>query len=185
VTEPASLVDDLTPRVWIGCMAHWADAIVGHWFDAIDAADVTLADVHRGSGLGHAGCEELWCYDIDNIPVDREMDPLEAAAWGRVHQDAGVDWPAVMAWVRSGCHQWHDDTDLPDLTAFRDRYCGRWDSFAAYAEQLGEEVGMMEGWPEQARTYFDRDAWTRDLSFDHVVVDAPGPEFGVFVFRSC
>ena len=40
------------PRVWIGCMTHYADRLIGRWFDAVDAPDVTRADVRKGSGRG-------------------------------------------------------------------------------------------------------------------------------------
>jgi len=184
--DAVSLVDDDVPRVWIGCLHHYAAGfLVGHWFNAIDADRVSLADVHRGSSLSHIQCEETYCLDIDNIPVSRETDPMEAALWGRLHQEAGEEWPAVCAWVRSGCHERQGDTDLPDMTAFHDRYVGRWESFAEYAETLADETGMMTDWPIEATRYFNWGSWTRDMAFDYAVVDAPGPDYGVFVFRSC
>ena len=44
--DAVSLVDDDVPRVWIGCLHHYAAGfLVGHWFNAIDADRVSLADV--------------------------------------------------------------------------------------------------------------------------------------------
>ena len=40
----------------------------------------------------------------------------------------------------------------------------------------------MEGWPEEAKRFFDWDAWTRDLKFDYMVADAPDGD--VFIYRS-
>lgn len=184
--ETVSLVDDDVPRVWIGCLHHYAAGfLVGHWFNAVDADQVSLADVHRGSALSYGQCEETYCLDIDNIPVQREMDVMEAAQWGRLHQEAGDQWEAVCAWVHSGCHERVGDSDLPDLDVFTDRYCGRWESFREYAEHLADDIGMMADWPTDASRYFNWDSWTRDLQFDHVVVDAGPPGYGVHVFRSC
>ena len=40
----------------------------------------------------------------------------------------------------------------------------------------------MEGRPEEAKRYFDWDAWIRDQEFDYTVADAV--DSGVFVFRT-
>lgn len=41
---------DTTPRAWIGCLACYNNArLVGEWFDAEAADEVTLADVHGGA----------------------------------------------------------------------------------------------------------------------------------------
>lgn len=59
-----------TPSVWIGCLSHFnAGALVGDWFDAIDDLEVTVADVHRGSGRDGSHCEGLWVFDHEGIPV--------------------------------------------------------------------------------------------------------------------
>ncbi|MEW6943589.1 antirestriction protein ArdA [Trueperella pyogenes] len=62
---------------------------------------------------------------------------------------------------------------LPCSSNFEDAYQGQWDSFTEYAQQLVEDVGMFEGWSEEAQRYFDWDAWTRDLAFDYMVVHVP------------
>lgn len=72
----------------------------------------------------------------------------------------------------------------PSLRDFEERYAGHWESFREYAEDLADEVGLMQGWPEEAMRYFDWSSWTADLAHDYTVVDAPPPEYGVFVFRN-
>ena len=173
-----------TPRAWIGCLAHLNSGhLVGEWFDAVDADQVTLADVHKGSGRGYAGCEEIWCLDHENIPVRGEFGLQEAAEWGRVYEEVGDQlWPAVYAWVESGSYVAEGTGELPSLSDFEDAYQGHWDSFREYVEQIAEDVGMMQDWPEEAIRYFDWAGWTRDLAYDHVVYDAPGG--GLYVFRS-
>jgi len=71
---------DSTPRVWIGCLhCYNAGRLVGEWFDAVDADEATLADVHRDAGGSCVGCDELWCFNDENLPVRGEMGPNEAA----------------------------------------------------------------------------------------------------------
>jgi antirestriction protein len=175
---------DSTPRVWIGCLhCYNSGRLVGEWFDAIDADEVTMTDVHRGAGGIRTGCAELWCFDHENLPVRGEMSPHEAAEWGRTlgtvpeHQRE-----ALCAWVRSGDYVAEGTGDLPSISDFEDRYCGEWESFRAYSEELAEGTGLLSGVPDDVARYFDWAAWTRDLAFDYTVEDAPGG--GVFVFRN-
>lgn len=175
---------DTTPRVWIGCLACYNEGrLVGDWFDAATADEVTLADVHEGSGLDYAECEELWVFDHENIPVRGEMDPLTAAAWGRCLTEVDDHLrPALCAWVESGDYVAEGTGDLPSISDFEERYCGAWDSFREYAEQLADDTGLLEGIPEEIANYFDWDSWTRDLAFDYSVYNHP--DGGVYVFRN-
>ena len=174
---------DTTPRAWIVCLSCYSSGrLVGDWFDAVTADEVTLADVHEGSGLDYAECEELWVFDHENIPVRGEMDPLTAAAWGRCLAEVDdILRPALCAWVESGDYAAEGDTDLPSISDFEERYQGHWDSFRDYAEQLADDIGLLTDVPEEIARYFDWSAWTRDLAFDYSTYD--DPEGGVFVFR--
>ena len=182
---PVSLISPLAPapRVWIGCLHHYNSGyLVGHWFDAESADEVTLADVHEGSGLDCAECEELWVMDHENIPVRGEMAPMTAADWGRVYTEVGPEyWPALCAWVESGDYVAEGTGDLPSISDFEERYQGHWESFEDYARQLADDIGLLNEIPEEVARYFDWDSWTRDLAFDYETHD--NPEGGVFVFR--
>ncbi|WP_342372117.1 antirestriction protein ArdA [Propioniciclava soli] len=184
----ANPTDTGAPRVWLACLTccYNDGALVGRWVDCTDVEGVTLADLHEGSGRPYAACEEVWVLDHEFVPVEGEFGPLEAAQWGECFEEAGPEqWPAVCAWVRSGMHITEGSGDLPSLPDFEERYCGHWESFREYAEQLADETGMMTDWPEEAVRYFDWASWTRDLAFDHTVVDAPAVEgYGVYVFRN-
>ncbi|PBB08163.1 antirestriction protein [Kocuria sp. WRN011] len=175
---------DSTPRVWVGCLhCYNAGRLVGEWFDAVDADEVTLTDVHRGAGGARGGCEELWCFDHENLPVRGEMSPHEAAEWGgSLASVPEHQREALCAWVRSGDYVAEGTGDLPSIPDFEDRYCGEWESFREYAEELADGTGLLSGVPDDVARYFDWSAWTRDLAFDYTVEDAPGG--GVFVFRN-
>ncbi|WP_231447124.1 antirestriction protein ArdA [Brevibacterium zhoupengii] len=171
-------------KVWIGCLyCYNSGRLVGEWFDAIVADEVTLTDVHRSASGSRDGCEELWCLDVDDMPVHREMSPSEAAEWGRVVEDVDEHLrQALLAWVRSGNYVAEGTGDLPSVSDFVERYAGRWDGFAEYAHQLAEDIGLLADVPEEVARYFNWRSWTRDLAFDFTVEDAPGSS--VFVFRN-
>lgn len=181
-----STAETAVPRVWLACLnCYNSGHLVGQWVDCTDVENTTLADLHRGSGRGYAGCEEVWVLDHEFVPVDGEFGPLEAAQWGEAYDEVGAErWPAVCAWVHSGSHVTGGRGDIPSLSDFEQRYCGQWPSFKDYAEQMADDSGMMTGWPELAVQHFDWAGWTRDLAFDFTVVDAPAGEgYGVYVFR--
>ena len=174
-----SSATDTTPRAWVGCLACYNDGrLVGDWFDAVAADEVTTYDIH-GRASSH---DELWVFDHENIPVRGELDPLTAAAWGRCLTEVNEHLrPALCAWVESGDYIAEGNTDLPSVSDFEERYCGAWDSFREYAENLADDIGLLADVPEEIARYFDWSAWSRDLAFDYSTYD--DPEGGVFVFR--
>ena len=91
---------DFTPRVWPGCLSCYnSGRLVGHWVDCVGADTVTLQAIHEGTGGPFPGCEEIWCLDIENVPVGREIGLDEAAEWGRVFTEAPSDrnqWPLTV-----------------------------------------------------------------------------------------
>lgn len=174
---------DTTARAWIGCLACYNDGrLVGDWFAAIDADDITLDEVHAHHGGTRMGCEELWVMDTDGLPISREMSLSEAAEWGAVLAEVG-EWQrdALVAWVASGDYV-AEGGDLPSLSDFEERYAGEWDSFREFAENLVDETGLLDSLPDELSAYFDWEAWTRDLSYDYTTYPATGG--GVYVFRS-
>lgn len=180
----AITVADITPRVWLGCLHHYnSGSLVGVWFDAEVADEITLADVHEGSGLDHAECEKLWVFDHENIPVQGELDPMTAADWGSALNEVDEHLrPALVAWVESGDYVAEGSSELPCIPDFMERYCGEWESFSDYARTLADDTWLLEGIPEEIANYFEWDSWTRDLAFDYSVYNHP--DGGVFVFRN-
>ena len=176
-----SSATDTAPRAWIGCLACYNEGrLVGDWFDAASADEVTTYDVHGAHSRADSH-DELWCFDHENIPVRGELDPLTAAAWGRCLAEVDEHLrPALCAWVESGDYVAEGTGDLPSISDFVERYQGHWDTFAEYAEQLADDIGLL-AWTRDLARYFDWRAWSRDLAFDYSTYD--DPEGGVFVFR--
>lgn len=163
-------ITNTTPRAWIGCLhCYNTGRLVGEWFDAQDADIITLADVHGGAGGVRQGCEELWVMDHENIPVEGEMSPRDAAEWARVILSVPEHLRgALRSWVASGSYVTEGTGDLPSVSDFEERFCGTWDSFRDYAENLADEIGLIpEGAPEELVRYFNWGAWTRDLDLTH------------------
>lgn len=177
----ATATTTVTPAAYIACLfCYNSGHLVGDWFDAIDADQVTLADVHRGTDRLTRQCEELWVMDHEGLPVSSEMSPMDAAVWAReITSVADFLQPAYFAWIKGSGYS---DPDEPCIDDFEERYCGEWDDFAEYAHQLVDEIGLLIDVPEEVSRYFNWDSWTRDLAHDYST--EPAPDGGVFVFRS-
>lgn len=173
---------DTTPRVWIGCLECYnAGELVGDWFDAVNAGQVTTSALHHRP-IRPGTHEELWCLDHENLPITGECSPQEAAELARLVDEVLEDErQALMAWVLTGDYV-EDGDGLPSLDDFDECYCGAWSSFREYAEQLAADIGLLSGVPDEIARYFNWEAWTRDLRFECTALDAP--EGGVYVFRT-
>lgn len=49
---------------------------------------------------------------------------------------------------------------------FREAYQGEWDSEAAFAENLVDDIGLLQGVPEEVARYFDYESYARDRFID-------------------
>ncbi|MGO3833095.1 MAG: antirestriction protein ArdA [Microbacteriaceae bacterium] len=174
---------DFTPRAWVGCLACYnAGELVGQWCEARNAHDITLEKVHSSAAGILSSCEELWCFDTENIPVAREMSPHEAAQWGEVFDEVDEHlWPAFHAWIQSGDYSTQHGSDLPAVNTFIDNYLGDYESFASYLRQHADDMGLLADAPEVLCRYFDWGSFARDEEHNYTVCETPG---SVFVFLS-
>ena len=171
-------------RVWAGCLACYnAGRLVGHWIDAVDAESVTIDSLHRKAGARRRfDCEEIWCLDVENFPIQREMGLMEAAEWGRAYAEVEPsEWEALSAWVCTGAYVARGKASVPSISDFHERYQGHWELFRAFVENQADETALMEAWPELAVAYFNWAAWTRDVELGYEVQRAEGG--GVHVFQ--
>ena len=174
------------PRVWIGSLAAYNGShdgvprLIGEWYDATDAGSVTVADLHKGTGVPYDPDDELWVMDLDGVwPVHMEMDPSTAAKWGELYEEVTPTlWPAFCALARA---ESVDDPRDVDVQRFIERYCGEWESWRDYVDNLVDDLSLFDALPADLRCYIDLDRYGRDLRYDYTVVDTG--DGGVFVFQ--
>lgn len=159
----------------------------GAWVPLDEADNVCADQVHRGRVVPLTRGVDLHVdaptavLETRNMPVSGPLSAAQLTAWQDLYEAVGESsWPALLAWVDAGV-QIEDGDGLPSAGDFAERYAGTWESFEVYARELADETGLMDGWPGAAVSYFDWSTWTRDLRYEHTVVD--GPQGGVYVFR--
>lgn len=178
-------------RVWIGCLACYNNGrLVGEWYDAADAADKTIEDVHVDSGsLPNASCEELWVMDHEGFDgwLDGECSPMEAQ---RIHdvvaaiEDDDFDAGAVRAWADNEGRTL-EEWDAPTRQDFEDAFAGEWASEMEYVEELVADTGMLHGVDETLARYFDFEAFRRDIFMSDMYSVKVSWSSSVWVFHHC
>ncbi|MGZ4518832.1 MAG: antirestriction protein ArdA [Mycobacteriaceae bacterium] len=137
--------------------------------------------VHTETSCGRvpylAPSEEWAIHDHEGwegLPIGEYTSPERLEHWARMLDRDGAAYGAYVSW--SG------DEDA-DESEFDEAYCGEWDSMAEYAENLADELGLLDSDQHWPNSCVDWGRAARELEMDgYYTAEAPG--FGVYVFRS-
>lgn len=163
--------DEIEFRVWVGCLACYNDGgLVGQWYDAADAAEVTPQQLHMAQGIGmtdnsyvigqelYGPHEELWCFDIEapHESLAREMSPMEATRLFEQIEAAkdalyNCPWQAFVAFAANVGEELTEDT----ASDAEDRYRGEFDTFRDYADEWADEMLGVPSTPCDGRVWDD------------------------------
>lgn len=157
-----------TYRVWISCLACYADGrLVGEWYDADEAADVTPDDIHHGP-TEH---EELWCTDVEGGLFDGEISPIEATERARLAEIAWkekqIPGSVLRQYIQDFSHGWDDDV----VQRACDAYMGEYESDEYFAMDFASDTGFVEdeqAWPQN---YIDWEGAAVDLMQSYMSFD--------------
>lgn len=127
--------------------------------EALMAASPTAKTLGRPTRNWVIANWDGWC----GIEVPRDDYP--ASLWLRYETlssllEEGYSPDAIRDYV-----EWSGDDrfDDPFKAAFEDAYVGQYDSERDFAEELADDTGMLADAPDFLLTYFDYDAFARDL----------------------
>jgi len=151
-------------QVWPGCLACYnAGRLVGEWVDASVAADWRCPV--------NPSHEEFMCLDDEITWLSHEISAHEATEWSEAV--ASVEDHEEDAFKIFAKHEgWSKPSDV-DLSDFRDRHCGEWDSPEAHAWELITDCGYPDDAPPFFMLRFDEVAWNCDYTYE-----------GGYVFRN-
>lgn len=167
------------PRVYVASLADYnAGRLHGRWIDANQDAEEILEEVRAMLAESKEPVAEEWAiHDYEGFEglTLSEYESFEKVA--ELGQAIGEHGPAYAAYAG------HVGTDYATPEGFEAAFMGEWDSEKDYAYSLADDIDLFHDVPEDspARTYFDYDAWARDLFLDgYSSVEAPG--YTVYVF---
>ena len=128
---------DTEPRAWVGCLGCYnAGRLTGSWMSPDDAEEV-------GAPCKRCGSDEWWCFDVEGVPVVREMSPAEFVKVGRLAEEVAEhpNTDALRVWMAYDFHYNVEqrDYDADDIvSAFEEVYDGEHDSYAEYAYEWAD-----------------------------------------------
>ena len=174
--RPVNGASDGEPKVWLGSEgAYAAGDLVGDWYDARDAAEVTVDDLYRHQGLepGPDAGDEVAVFDHENLGVREPVSPQRAVelaeTFDEVHGSHGEEGvTAYKALV--------DDRGDEEISGaeFTNLYAGDYETESDYARSMIDSTvpdtataEQLEGW----RGYLNYGRLEADL-----MAEDPGPE---------
>ena len=146
-----------TSRVYVGTYAKYnAGSIAGAWLDLADYTDKE-AFLEACHALHSDEADPEFMYqDWEGIPAGLIGESwLDEAAW---------EWLELDEDERATVAAYHDGIDQTqkDYSTILDAFQGCHDSQLEWAYEYFDSTGLMDGWPEQAKNYFDYEAFARD-----------------------
>lgn len=178
----------LSPRIWVGSLADYNNGdLHGEWLDAAREPEDIHEDIQamlaRGPAARRGEAPEEWgIFDYDEFGSLQigEYERIEDVS--RLAKAVAKHGPAFAAWAEA------TSRDQATSEDFVEAFHGRFDSPAAYAEELvadleGDSVlETLPGWL-QPYVHIDYDALAHDLELGGDIFTARAGDGGVYVFR--
>ena len=180
---------------WVGCLSCYNDgALVGEWIDATMADDAANDPEWQAATHEHHGrtaefvrdrCEEWWVMDHEGFGSLGECGTASIQASAKLLTELSDDdeRAAFVAYCAATGAEFNAD----GLESHRDNYCGKWDSFKDYAQEMAgdyrpfgadsETARVLESWPYNC---IDWDQAARELEYDYTVVETPSYDVWVW-----
>lgn len=147
-----------TPAVYVGTYHKYnCGSIFGKWFDLTE---------FDGREDFYEACQALHAdeWDAEFMFQDWEGIPSQFVS------ECSIDWDFIAAYKRAeeegreaAFIAWAEYTGECDYDAFDDVYRGEAESEEDFAREMVEDNGLLNEVPEPLRSYFDFEAWARDL----------------------
>ena len=185
ITRPDCIVDTGLPDlgIYVACLASYNGGILrGQWIDLSDVTDAEEIQTAIDWMLQESpapNAEEYAVHDSCGLPgflrSTEWPDLAQLALYAETLADLSADDAEPY---RIACD---DAADVIDEDAFRDTYCGHYDSGEDYAQQFQEDCGTDLG---PLANYIDWERYWRDLTYE-CHSEEPAEGGGVYIFRSC
>ena len=172
------------PKIYVASLSDYNDGrLHGAWLSAAVGHEELAEGVQAMLAASPTpGAEEYGIFDYDGFGLVRigEYERLEAVTWIAngifEHGMAYAHWAALVG-----------TTELVGATDFQDAYRGHWESVAAYADELLDDIGVKrtikEAVPDflQAYVRINVEAFARDLQASGEIMTSKG-DGGVYIF---
>lgn len=162
----------MTKRIYVACLAAYNNGILhGRWIDATSNVHDLQDQVNAMlASSPEPNAEEYAIHDTEYLDIG-EYAGLQTVAdlmalYETFESEFGPDGEEILeAFIHC-----FGEGDHVTIEHARDAYCGHYDSKREYAEQLVDDCGYLQGVPDTVATYFDYEAFARDLFITDMVM---------------
>ena len=155
--------EDNHPAVYVGTYAKYNDgSLFGVWVDLVKCGDYnTFMDV----------CHNLHADEVDPELMYQDYECFPSA-W---YSESGIDedtFDKIIEYAdmddddRDAYEAFTDSFGNESFESFKERYMGKWDSEKDFAEHIVDECYNLDNMMGHLASYFDYDAYARDLFID-------------------
>lgn len=146
------------PAVYVGTYHKYnCGSIFGKWFD--------LSDFEEMAEFSKA-CRKLYASEVDPEFMFQDWEGIPS----KFVSESSIDWDFITVLKQAkeegredAFVAWADYSGECDFDAFDDAYRGKAETEEDYAYELVEDNGLLNDVPEPLRSYFDYEAYARDL----------------------
>lgn len=154
-----------TPAVYVGTYHKYnGGSIAGQWFDLTQ-----FDDEHDFL----AECRELHADEEEPELMFQDWEGIPSGLISETH----VNWAFIDAYRQAEADgqeaafvQWADYFNACDYEAVQDTYQGEAESEEDYARDFADETGLLDGMPDSLLSYFDYEAYGRDMFMNGLVL---------------
>jgi len=152
------------PRAYIACLASYnAGRLHGTWIDLDGSMDLDECIQQMLEASPEPDAEEWAVHDNEACGAGL-YDPRRVIEAFEACEDAQIDWNVFVAF----CEHRGEDLDPEQVPQFTEAYAGQDASLQDWCWQLLEDTGSLDEMPEHLRTYFNMEAYARDLKLTDV-----------------
>lgn len=172
------------PQIYVASLSDYNDGrLHGSWLDAARTPEELQEDITAMLAASPLpGAEEWAIHDFDGFAGLRLDENESLATVSQLAANLAEHGPAFAAWADIA------GRDEETLQRFEEAYLGHWDSLAAYADELFEDLGYAElleqAMPAGMQPYvrFDAEAFGRDLHLGGDLSYAVAPDGGIWLY---
>jgi len=160
MTNTKTVENTSKPQIYVACLAAYnSGCLHGEWITPEadkDELDGQIQKVLKSSPIPNA--EEWAIHDYDEFPNLGEYPGIDNI----IKVQEAIDEHGINI-VNGFIENW----SVEDLDNIDDAYHGEYDSFSDFAQQLAEDTIEGLGGNSTLASYFNWEAWERDLSHDY------------------
>ncbi len=164
------------PRAYVACLASYNNGdLHGSWIELDGGENISeriakmLASSPAPDAEEYAIHDHEFCGDLHEYSGIDDLNKI-ADAYETAHSE-GIEWADLVAY----CEYQSEDLTPEAVRTYQERFAGSASSIESWCDDYLEDSGQIEEIPDNLRSYFNIEAYARDMEINDVfTIDRPG-----------